>query len=247
MIACSNSMPPGGREQAPQRRGIIARPRPGGELETHGVTINKPFTLYGRSGSGSLAVQVALEEIGAPFECVWIGREPAAVARYREVNPTGRVPALALPDGTIMFESAAILVHLALLNPQAGIAPQPGTTRHATFLQWMVFLSANVYEAVLRIYYSQRYSSRGEADSEVVRAQGLADYRTHMALIARNLQPYVLGSEYSIADAYLYMLASWYPDREELCSRLPGLGAHWDLVRARPAVAKVEADHAAHE
>jgi glutathione S-transferase len=211
------------------------------------MTSKKPFTLYGRSGSGSLAVQVALEEIGAPFECVWIGREPAEVARYKEVNPTGRVPALALPDGTIMFESAAILVHLALLNPQTAISPQPGTTRHATFLQWMVFLSANVYEAVLRIYYSGRYSSRGEADTAVIREQGLADYRSHLGLIARSLQPYVLGSDYSIADVYLYMLVSWHPERDELVRRIPALGAHWDLVRARPAVTKVEADHAAHE
>jgi glutathione S-transferase len=211
------------------------------------VTTKKPFTLYGRPGSGSLAVQVALEEIGAPFECVWIGREPAAVARYKEINPTGKVPALALPDGTVMFESAAILVHLALLNPQAALAPQPGTARHAAFLQWMTFLSANVYEAALRIFYSDRYSSRGQADGAVIRDQGMADYRAHMGLIARNLQPYVLGSEYSIADVYLYMLVSWYPDREQLTLHLPALEAHWDLLRARPAVAKVEADHAAHE
>ena len=209
--------------------------------------MNKPFTLYGRSGSGSLAVQVALEEIGAPYDCVWITRDPAEVARYKQVNPTGKVPALALPDGTVMFESAAILVHLALLNPQAALAPPPGTTRHAAFLQWMIFLSANVYEAVLRIYYSDRYSSRGEEDAAVIRAQALADYRAQIGLIARHLQPYVLGAEYSIADVYLYMLVSWYPDREELAMRVPALGTHWDLLRARPAVVKVEADHAAHE
>ena len=68
----------------------------------------------------------------------------------------------------------------------------------------------------------------------------------HLELIARSLKPYVLGAEYSIADAYLYMLASWDPDRQELVRRLPALGAHWDLVAARPAVVKVEADHAAH-
>jgi glutathione S-transferase len=207
---------------------------------------NKPFTLYGRSGSGSLAVQVALEEIGAAYDCVWVGQEPGEIARYKEVNPTGKVPALALPDGTLMFESAAILVHLALMNPQAKLAPQPGTTRHATFLQWMMFLSANVYEAVLRIYYSDRYSARGEADAAVIRDRGMADYRTHMELIARGLNPYVLGADYSIADAYLYMLTSWYPDKQELSTRLPVLSAHSDLVHARPAVAKVEADHAAH-
>src|SRR5579859_6095744 len=141
--------------------------------------MKKPFTLYGRPGSGSLAVQVALEEIGAEYERVWIGGEPAEIARYKEVNPTGKVPALGLPDGTILFESAAILIHLALLNPQAKLAPQPGTTSHATFLQWMVFLSANVYESALRVFYAHRYSSRGEADRTVVREQGLADYRTH--------------------------------------------------------------------
>jgi glutathione S-transferase len=56
----------------------------------------------------------------------------------------------------------------------------------------------------------------------------------------------VLGAEYSIADAYLYMLASWYPDRSELNTRLPALAAHGAKVAARPAVAKVDADHAAH-
>jgi glutathione S-transferase len=208
--------------------------------------VKKPFTLYGRPGSGSIAVQVALEEIGAAYERVWIGAEPADVARFKETNPTGKVPALALPDGTIMFESAAILVHLALLNPDAKLAPQAGTTRHASFLQWMSFLSANVYEAVLRIYYSARYSSRGEADAAVIREQGTADYLTHVALIARSLNPYVLGAEYSIADAYLYMLSTWFPDRAELDRRLPALAAHSAKVAARPAVKKVEADHAAH-
>jgi len=208
--------------------------------------MKKPFTLYGRPGSGSLAVQVALEEIGAEYERVWIGGEPAEIARYKEVNPTGKVPALGLPDGTIMFESAAILIHLALLNPDAKLAPQPGTTRHASFLQWMCYLSANIYEAVLRIYYSARYSPRGEADANLIREQGIADFISHISLPARSLNPFLLGAEYSIADAYLYMLASWFPDRAELNLRLPVLAAHSAKVAARPAVAKVEADHAAH-
>jgi glutathione S-transferase len=191
-------------------------------------------------------VQVALEEMGVPYERVWVGTEPAEVARFKELNPTGKVPALLLPDGTLMFESAAMLIHLALLNPDAKLAPQPGTTRHAAFLQWMCFLSANVYEAVLRIYYSARYSPRGEADADVIREQGAADFVNHVSLIVRSLNPYVLGAEYSIADAYLYMLASRYPDRSELNTRLPALAAHGVKVAARPAVAKVDADHAAH-
>jgi GST-like protein len=203
------------------------------------------YKLYGRPGSGSLAVQVALEEIGARYERIWVGREAADVARFRVMNPTGRVPALVLPDGTVMFESAAMLIHLALSHPQPALAPQPGTGRHAVFLQWMVFLSANVYEAALRMYYSDRYSARGEADAEAIRKQGTDDFCTHLALVSQGLGPYVLGADYSIADAYLYMLASWYPgEKKALYARVPRLEAHTKLVSVRPAVAKVDADHA---
>jgi glutathione S-transferase len=206
--------------------------------------MDRRFTLYGRAGSGSLAVQVALEELHAPYERIWVGREPADIERFRKICPTGRVPALTLPDGTLMFESAAILTHLALSYPGAGFAPPPGTSRHALFLQWMSYLSANLYEAVLRIYYSVRYSPRGEPDADAIRQQGQADFLTYVALISRSLNPYVMGTEYSIADVYLYMLASWYPDQAELHAALPLLGAHTALLSARPAVAKVEADHA---
>ena len=203
------------------------------------------YKLYGRQGSGSFAVQVALEEIGVPFERVWIAREPEAVARFREINPTGKVPALELPDGTLMFESAAILVHLSLAHPNAGLAPPTGTSEHALFLQWMTFMSANAYEAVLRVYYSERFSTRGALDAEPIREQGTRDFLAHLELVTRSLKPYVLGGRYSIADVYLYMLASWYPGgKEDLYARLPPLRQHAQALSLRPALSRVEADHA---
>jgi GST-like protein len=202
------------------------------------------YKLYGRPGSGSLAVQVALEEMGAPYERIWVGREAAHVARFRAINPTGRVPALALPDGTFMFESAAMLIHLAPAHPESAAAAPSGSSRHAMFLQWMVFLSANVYEAALRMYYSDRYSARGAVDAEAIREKGTADFLAHLALIGQGLGPYVMGPAYSIADVYLHMLSGWYPgEKSELYSKAPKLAAHGKLVAARPAVAKVEADH----
>jgi len=203
------------------------------------------YKLYGRQGSGSFAVQVALEEIGAPYSQMWISKDEADVAKFRVVNPTGKVPALALPDGTLMIESAAMLIHLTLAHPGAGLAPPPGTSEHAVFLQWMTFLSANVYEAVLRAYYATRYSARGDADAEAVAAQGTKDCVSHLELLSRSLGPYVLGREYSVADPYLYMLASWYPPGlPELHARLPALAAHARLMLGRPAIIKVEAEHA---
>ena len=204
------------------------------------------YKLYGRPASGSLAVQVALEEIGAPYERIWVGREDSQVAQFRAVNPTGKVPALELPDGTVMFESAAMLIHLADAHPKYALAPLAGTSRHAVFLQWMVFMSANLYEAVLRMYYSARYSASGEADAAAICEQGTADFVGHLGLLSQNLGPYLLGADYSIADVYLYMLASWYTgDKAQLHASLPKLGAHAALLLARPAVARVEVDHAA--
>ena len=202
------------------------------------------YTLYGRPASGSVVVQVALEEIGAPYERIWVGTLPADLERYRLINPAGKVPALRLPDGTLQFESAAIAIHLALAHPAARLAPAPGTTAHAEFLQWMVFLSANVYEAVLRVYYANRYSVRGDVDAPAVEERGRADLLGFLELIAGRLAPYVLGPQFSIADAYLHMLAGWYPDKADLHRRLPKLGAHAALLAARPSILKVDADNA---
>jgi glutathione S-transferase len=110
----------------------------------------------------------------------------------------------------------------------------------------MTFLSANVYEAVLRAYYAPRYSVRGDADAEAVAAQGTKDFLSHLELLSRSMGPYVLGSEYSVADPYLYMLASWYPPGlAALHAQLPGLATHAALMLRRPAIVKVEAEHAA--
>jgi glutathione S-transferase len=220
--------------------------RTSGNPHSRGAQMATGYRLYGRRGSGSFAVQVALEESGAPYELIWIGQEPQELARLRLLNPAGKVPVLVLPDGSVMIESAAMLIHLALAFPHCGLAPPPGTSRHAAFLQWMVFLSANVYEAVLRMYYAPRFSSRGEADAQPIMQQGSADFVSNLGLICAHLGPYVLGGEYSIADVYLYMLGTWWQgDKAELHARFPMLGAHAARMQARPAVAKAEAEHAA--
>jgi glutathione S-transferase len=206
----------------------------------------KPYKLYGRQGSGSMAVQVALEEIGAPYERVWIPADSAQTVEWRALSPTGKVPLLALPDGTLMMESAAMLIHLSSAHPEANLAPRAGTTAHALFLQWMVFLSANVYEAALRTYYPERYSAQGEAGAPAVRERAVADFLDHLTLVSRSLGPYVLGATYSIADVFLYMLITWFPGaRPDLYAKRPALGTLAQKVSGRPGVVKTEADHAA--
>jgi glutathione S-transferase len=203
------------------------------------------YRLYGRHGAGSLAPQIVLEEIGAAYELIWFNRTPADVEALRRINPAGKIPVLTLPDGTAVTESAAILIHLTNAHPEAGLAPPAGSAAHARFLQWMVFLSANLYEAILRYYYSERYATSAAAAAPAIKAQALKDYGAHLERIHGELSPYVSGGELSAADPYLHMLAAWYPEDEApLASRLPKLAQHAALLRRRPATLKAERDHA---
>jgi glutathione S-transferase len=202
------------------------------------------YQLYARQGAGSLAPQMLLEEMGAAYELVWVSKAPADIESFRRVSPSAKIPVLVLPDGTVMSESAAILIHLTTANPAARFAPAPGSSAHAHYLQWMVFLSANVYETALRFFYPDRYSAAGAAAAPQVKSQALADWGKHFEVIDAALSPYVLGAEISAADHYLHMLSSWYPhDDAALASRLPKLVQHAELMRRRPATRKAEKDH----
>ena len=199
------------------------------------------YKLHCRAGTGSLAVQMVLEEIGAPYELIWVDK---AAQVSQRTNPLGKVPVLVAPDGTPVFESAAILIHLTLAHPAVHLAPFVGTTAHARFLQWMVFLSANVYETALRYFYPERYSTSGTVAQGGIKEQALADYYRHLEVVQNTLSPYVLGETFSAADPYLYMLAGWLPrDAASLSSRLPKLAKHADLLRRRPATVKSDKDH----
>jgi glutathione S-transferase len=202
------------------------------------------YRLYARPGAGSLAPQMLLEEIGAAYELVWISKAPAEIEALRRVSPAAKIPVLVLPDGTVVSESAAILIHLTNAHPAAALAPVTGGSAHAHFLQWMIFLSANAYEAALRYFYPSRYSAAGEAAAAQIKSQALADWTRHFEVVHAALSPYVLGAQLSAADHYLHMLAGWYPpDDPALASRLPKFRQHAELMRRRPATRKAEQDH----
>jgi len=201
------------------------------------------YRLYGRKGSGSVAPALMLLELGLPHEVQWISREAAREPAYRATNPTGKVPALQLPDGTMMLESAAMVIHLTQVRPSE-LAPLPGSSEYARFLQWMVFISSSLYETFLRFYYAPRYASGGEADAPHVKAQAATDLLLHFDMTERALQPYLLGAKLSAADLYLWMLSTWYdPSPEALYQRYPRLAALARKVVERPAVQKVLAEH----
>jgi glutathione S-transferase len=118
------------------------------------------YKLYWAKGSGAMAPQALFEEIGAEYEKIVIDFEKAEhkTHGFLSVNPMGQIPALILPDGTLMTETAAMLLQIVDRHPEAQLAPPAGSGERARFLRWIFFLASNVYPAILRIYYSERYS-----------------------------------------------------------------------------------------
>ncbi|HEY5598185.1 MAG TPA: glutathione S-transferase family protein, partial [Kiloniellales bacterium] len=183
------------------------------------------YTLYWCPDTGAFAPHAALEEAGAAYELRDIDTQTGAhrTAAYLAVNPRGQVPALRLPDGTVIGESAAMVLHIADAHPAAGLLPPPGDSARAQAYRWLFFCVANIYEADLRYYYADRYTDdAGGRDG--VRAAAARQMRESFALIERALDPgpYLLGDRYSVVDVYLLMLAGWASTAEVTagCPRL---------------------------
>ena len=170
------------------------------------------YTLYSNTGSGGFAVEAALVKAGAPYKIVTIDYDKAEqkTAAYAKINPMMQVPAMTLPDGTLMTESAAMVLHLANAFPGKGLAPAAATPAHATFLRWMLFMAVNLYEADLRYFYPERYTAN-PTGTDGVKASGAAHMAKSFSIIETELNPFLLGKELSIADAYLAMLTVWSP------------------------------------
>ena len=95
--------------------------------------------LYYMPRTRSSRVLWLLEEIGAPYDLTEIWGAQRRSEQHLLRHPLGRVPALELGDGATMFESAAICLQLADLNPGAGLIGAVGSTGRGLVYQWVVF------------------------------------------------------------------------------------------------------------
>lgn len=201
------------------------------------------YTLYSRAGSGSLVVEAALELAGAPFEMVDVPKARRDDPEFRRISPFSQVPALALPDGQLMTESAAMCILIAERHAEAGLAPAPGAAERADFLRWMLFFSSVVYQADLRVYYAARHTADPNG-ADGVRQAGLAEMDAALGVIDRALagRDWLLAQR-SIADVYLLMLHHWHPEMERARRDFPNIERVCATLRAEPLLARLNAAH----
>lgn len=202
-------------------------------------------TLYGSQGSGSAAIEMALRAAGLPYTVVrastW--EDDSAQAELRRVNPLGQIPTLVLPDGSVMTESAAILIHLGLTHP--GLLPADAAAR-AQALRGLVFIAANCYSAISVGDYPERWTTASTKPAQAkVRAAARVQLHRSWDILADSwaASPWLSGTQPGALDFLAVVVSRWSGARAHLAASRPAFHALLERLQAHPAIAPVWQAH----
>lgn len=207
------------------------------------------LTLYGAPGSGSAAIEMALRAAGLAYTvheaATWL--PGPGLDALRAVNPLQQVPALVLADGSVLTESAAILIHLGLTCPQAALLPTDAATR-AQALRGLVFIAANGYAAVGVSDHPERWTTAThKAAHQAVRAAARAQLHRSWEVFADSFAgSAVLSGPPPGALAFLAVVVSqWSGSRAHLRRARPAFLAELERLAADDRLRPVLQAHAA--
>jgi len=196
--------------------------------------------LHYASSTASMAPHILLEELGLPFQLVPVDREHGGhkSPEYLRLNPNGLIPVLVEGD-LVLYEAAAICLHLADCHSAAGLAPPLATPERAHFYKWLVWLTNTLQASLILYFYPERWADDAAGAASVkahaeARVGSLLDQLE--AELARHGGPWLLGAQYSAVDAYALMLCRWTRNFARPARSLPQLGPYLQRVLARPAV-----------
>lgn len=206
--------------------------------------------LHYYPSTAAMIPHILLEEIGLPYERVLVDRtkdEHKGVA-YLQLNPNGLIPVLVDGD-LVMYETAAIVLHLCDTLPQVPLAPPAGTAERAHFYKWLMWLTNTLQATLLVYFYPERWVNEGNAGG-VAEVKAHAESRVAALLeqldaeLARHGGPWFAGESYSALDAYVFTLCRWTRGfRNETPARSrPMLGPYLQRMLERAAVQRVIAN-----
>jgi glutathione S-transferase len=196
------------------------------------------LTLYLTPGTCAMAVRIALVEAGAPHQIRRVDfasgeqRSPA----YLAINPKGRVPALVTERG-VLTETPALLLYVAQRFPNARLAPLDDPFLLARMQEVNSFLASTVHVSHAHSRRAARWADDEQAIA-AMQAKVPQNMRDGFAEIERHylVGPWVLGECFSLADIYLFVVASWLKSDGIAIDEFPRVAAHTARVLARPAV-----------
>jgi glutathione S-transferase len=188
-----------------------------------------------------MASHIILEELGKPYECVRVDlRDPARPTStgedYGKVNPRGYVPSLKLDSGEVLGETPALLAWLGEQDPSKGLMPPAGTLANFRVREWLAFLATELHKNCSPLFRPGTPEGTLQFCREIL-AKRLA--HVNAALAGR---PYLGGEQFTPADAYLFVILSWFARLKIDLAPYPNLQALQARVGARASVQKVLKD-----
>ncbi len=190
--------------------------------------------LYYKPGACSLASHIALRETGADFSIEKVDtkeKKTESGEDYWRVNPNGYVPALRLDSDDIITEGPAVLQYIADQKPGANLAPPAGTLERARVQQYLNFVGSELHNAFSPFF-------GGELD-DAARKKTEAGVAKRMAYLESELddgRDYLLGDQFTVADAYLFVVANWSNHVGVDLGQWPNIARFVGRVAKRPAV-----------
>ena len=188
--------------------------------------------LYYSPGACSQAPHIALLEAGLPFDAVRVDLKAKLLESgedYRAINPKGSVPALGLDDGEVLTENAAVLQYIGDLAPASGLLPPLGDFRRYRVIEWLNFVATELHKGFGPLWNPNAGEEAKEAARQLL--AGKFDY------VEKRLGsgPYLMGDQFTLPDAYLFVVLGWTRIHRIGLSRWPGLTAFVRDVSHRPA------------
>lgn len=189
--------------------------------------------LYYSPAACSLAPHIVLKELGAKFEAEKVdlaSKKTAAGGDFTKVNPLGYVPAVTLDDGQTLTEASVIVQYLADQKPEAGLAPRNGTMERVRMQEWLNFIAGELHKGI-----GQLFNPKMPDDYKAVVKDKLQSRFAHLEKHFAK-QPYLLGQNYSVADAYAFTILNWTNFTKVSLDAYPNVKAYMGRVASRPKV-----------
>jgi glutathione S-transferase len=189
--------------------------------------------LYYSPGACSLSPHIVLHEAGLPFDAVMASTKTKKLADgtdYLAINPLGYVPLLELDDGQRLREGPAIVQYIADQVPAKKLIPPWGTMERYRAIEWLNFISTELHKG-----FSPLFNPAMPEEAKALARARLAD---RLKWVDGQLEgrDYLMGREFTVPDAYLFVVAGWGRHVGVDISGLPHLGAFMARVAARPGV-----------
>jgi glutathione S-transferase len=189
--------------------------------------------LYFAPGACSLSPHIVLNESGLPFDPVKTDLKAKITdggSDFKQVNPLGYVPVLELDDGTKLTEGPAIVQYIADKVPGKKLAPPAGTLERTRLQSWLNFVSSELHKGFSPLFNPSMPEEAKKFFRERLTGR-FAHLNNHLAS-----NDYLMGNEFSVADAYLFTVSNWASRVDIDLSAFPNVLAYRKRVGARPAV-----------